>query len=563
MIVTAACAVFAMSAFNLVAEEAAKTAAGDEKAADSSSVSGTDPVASLPFAPMPMASMSSAAAFSAGPNAGTPKIELFLGYSYLRAVPAPDAGNRLVWLNGGSASIAYNLNRYLGLVADFGGYTNSEVLFTGAYNSTIEVNNQDGGVLTYLFGPRFSYRRHERFTPFAQVLFGGAHASEITLANCTFSCTLLPEQNTFALAAGGGLDVKVRRHIAIRVIQAEYLMTRFQDYTTGTTAMQNDMRLSAGIVFRFGGNSGPAMPAASPLSYSCSVTPSAVFMGDAIAASGTAVNLDPAKTAIYTWSVDGGTVSGNSSTAKIDTTNLAVGSYMLKGHVSEGSKPSENADCTAPYAVKAYEPPTVSCVSDPTSVISGASSTITATGVSPENRPLTYSYSADSGTVNGSGATATLLTGGATLGLITVTCNVADDKGQTASGTTTVMVTAPVAAAVPATSDLCSIHFDRDPRRPARVNNEAKACLDEITLNLQRSSDARLAVVGNAASGEKNGKKLAGERAKNTKAYLVGEKGIDASRIDVYTGSQDGKMVSTTLIPAGATLDAAGDVPVN
>jgi outer membrane protein OmpA-like peptidoglycan-associated protein len=94
------------------------------------------------------------------------------------------------------------------------------------------------------------------------------------------------------------------------------------------------------------------------------------------------------------------------------------------------------------------------------------------------------------------------------------------------------------------------------------VDNEAKACLDAVALNLQRTSDATLALVGNAASGEKNGMKLAAQRAVNTKAYLVGERGIDSSRITLYTGSQDGKIVSTTLIPAGATFDTTGDTPV-
>lgn len=87
------------------------------------------------------------------------------------------------------------------------------------------------------------------------------------------------------------------------------------------------------------------------------------------------------------------------------------------------------------------------------------------------------------------------------------------------------------------------------------MDNEAKACLDEIALNMQRNSDAKLAIVGNAASGEKRAKRLAAGRASNTKAYLVKEKGIDASRISAYSGSQDGKVVSTTLIPEGATLD--------
>ncbi len=80
---------------------------------------------------------------------------------------------------------------------------------------------------------------------------------------------------------------------------------------------------------------------------------------------------------------------------------------------------------------------------------------------------------------------------------------------------------------------------------------------------MQRSSDAKLAVVGNASSTEKTGAKLAAARAVNTKAYLVGEKGVDASRISVYTGSQDGKTVASTLIPTGATLDTTGLTPVD
>ena len=562
LIATAAFAIFLMSAFNLRAEEGAKPSTGIDKAVDSSVVMAANPNASLPFAPMPESSMAAAMPYSRGLNSYTPKVDIFLGYSYVRAVPTMAVGNRVVWMNGGSASIAYNFNRHWGIVADVGDYTNSQIQFTGAYNSTIDVNEANGGVLSYLFGPRLSFR-HERFTPFVQALFGGVHASEIDIANCTFSCILLPEENVFAMTAGGGLDVKVRRHFAIRIIQAEYMMTRFQNYDTGTTAMQNDMRLSSGIVFSFGGNPAPPLPPPSPLEFSCSVNPRAVYMGDAIAASGTAVNLNPAKPAVYTWSVDGGTVTGVESTAKIDTTNLAPGAYTLKGHVSEGDRPSENADCTAPYVVKPFAPPTVSCVANPSSVMFGDSSTITATGMSPQNRPLTYSYNSTSGSVSGSGTTATLSTVGAAVGTVTVICNAVDDKGQTASGTALVEVSVPPVAPKPVTSELCSIQFDHDPQRPSRVDNDAKACLDEIALNLQQSTDATIAVVGNAAAGEKGGKKLATERAVNTKTYLVSEKGIDASRIAVYSGSQNGKTVSTTLIPAGATFDATGDTSVH
>jgi outer membrane protein OmpA-like peptidoglycan-associated protein len=94
------------------------------------------------------------------------------------------------------------------------------------------------------------------------------------------------------------------------------------------------------------------------------------------------------------------------------------------------------------------------------------------------------------------------------------------------------------------------------------VDNEAKACLDEVAMSLQRNTNATLAIVGNAVGDEKDGHKRATERAVNTKAYLVGEKGIDSSRIAVYTGAQNGKVVSIVLIPADATFDATGDTPV-
>ena len=557
LIATAAFVVFLMSAFKVSAEGAATPSAGSEKAAAASAV-----YAAEPDAPMPESSMAAAMPYSRGLNIGVPRFELFAGYSYLRAVPTMAAGNRLVWMDGGSASLAFNVNRYLGLVGDFGAYTNSEMRFTGGYTATADVNNANIAALTYLFGPRLSLRKHDRVTPFAQVLFGGMHANQVTLANCTFSCTFLPSQNSFALTAGGGLDIRVHHHFAIRIIQAEYLMTRFTSYTTGIAGTQNDMRLSSGIVFRFGGNGNPRVPELPPIAYSCSVNPMAVYPGDSIAVSGTALNLDPAKTAVYTWSADGGTVTGTSETASIDTRQAATGAYTLKGHVSEGDKPGENADCSAPYRVKAFDPPTVACAADPSSVISGNSSTITATGMSPQNRPLTYSYNSTSGTVTGTGSQATLATTGAPTGAITVTCNVVDDKSQTASAITSVTVAVPVAAPKPLTSDLCPVRFDRDVRRSSRVDNEAKACLDEVALNLQRNSDATLALVGNAAGTEKDGKKVAAQRAANTKAYLVGEKGIDSSRIIVYTGSLDGKVVSTTLIPAGATFDATGDSTV-
>jgi hypothetical protein len=98
------------------------------------------------------------------------------------------------------------------------------------------------------------------------------------------------------------------------------------------------------------------------------------------------------------------------------------------------------------------------------------------------------------------------------------------------------------------------------------VDNEAKACLDEVALDLQKQSDAKAVVVGESTAKEKvlpkHAKKhakledFAGERAVNAKEYLVTEKGIDASRISVATGTTDDQKVENYLVPSGATFSA-------
>jgi outer membrane protein OmpA-like peptidoglycan-associated protein/opacity protein-like surface antigen len=499
------------------------------------------------------AQTTTATPYAGGQNMGTPRAELFAGYSYLRAVPAPADGNRLVWMNGGSTSLAYNLNRYLGIVGDFGAYTNSEIRFQGGYVGTVDVDNANVGAFSYLFGPRISFRNHGRITPFVQALFGGMHANEVTLSHCTTNCMLLPSENAFAWTAGGGLDIKVRRHFAIRLIQAEYLMTRFQDYSTGTTASQNDMRLSSGIVFRFGGNAAHPLPPPAPLSYSCSVNPSSVFPGETIAASGTALDLDPARTAVYTWKVDGGTVTGVSDTAKIDTMNLAPGAYTLKCHVSEGGMLSENADATAAYAVKAFEPPTVSCAADPSTVNIGDKSVITAAGVSPQNRPLTYSYSAQSGTISGAGASATFDSTGAAAGAIGITCSVTDDKGQSATASTSVNVTPSLAAAevqqLETRLALHSIFFQTDEPRIERPNGGMLVSQEKTITTLatdfkrylELKPDAYLTLTGHAdvRGSVAYNQALSERRVTRTKLLLV-EQGVPEAKIKLLgLGKED------------------------
>jgi hypothetical protein len=581
MIATAAFAFFLMSAFNLCAEDAAKASGSDAKALDSSAA---EPGAPMFFVPMRESSMGAALPYSGGPDIGVPRYELFLGYSYLQAVPKLAAGNRLVWLNGGSASVAFNVNRHLGLVADFGAYTNSQMQFTGAYTSTVNVNNSNVAVLTYLFGPRLSFRKYDRITPFAQVLFGGVRANQVILTGCTSNCTLLPAQDSFSMTAGSGLDLRIHRHFAIRMIQAEYLMTRFASYTTGTTGTQNDMRLSAGIVFRMNGN-----PAPQSVALACSASPAAIFPGDPVTVTATAGNLDPKLNVVYTWAGVPG-LNGNGTTASLDsaaTAALAPGSYTVNCGVKEGRpgkeglRPWESAASTAGFTVKAFEPPTISCTASPLTIAPGGTATVTSVGVSPQNLPLTYSYTTTAGTVSGSGTTAEYSSAGAATGAVGITCNVQDNKGHSASANTSLTIVPLIIPPPPKTQALCTISLSTDKKRPMRVDNEAKACLDQVALDLKQQADAKAVVVGEqttdeaAVTAKEQQRALkhkhatvdmfAAQRAVNAKDYLVTEQGIDASRISVATGSTDGETVENYLVPSGATFsnDVTGTTPVD
>jgi opacity protein-like surface antigen len=162
----------------------------------------------------------------------TPKVDVFLGYSYLRADPSTSGADSFS-LNGGSASIAYNANRWLSGVADFGGYHNGNILDSGV----------DGTLSTYLFGPRVSYRHSNRFTPFGQVLFGVAHADANFLGTAD-------SQNAFAMTVGGGFDYRLTDRFSIRPVQVDYLLTRFNEFT-GNRQTQDNLRYSTGIVFHF------------------------------------------------------------------------------------------------------------------------------------------------------------------------------------------------------------------------------------------------------------------------------------------------------------------------
>ena len=500
------------------------------------------------------------------------KWDIFAGYSYL----APKGTVNTPWYGGvvlpvqyrsitggGIVSVARYFNKYVGVEGVGDVHYQNE--------STLPSNDFSGGM-----GGLILRLPTSDITAFAHGLvgferIGGPHWQS--------------DKWGVGFTAGGGVDYATPlfdHHLAIRIFEVDYQYAH-EDYGTGIQGGRgnpNIARLSAGVVYHIGTIAPPP-----PVTLACSASPASVFPGDPVTVTATAGMLDPKLNAIYSFS--GAGVTGTGATASVVTAALAPGTYTVKCGVKEGKpgkeglKPWQTADATATFTVKAFEPPTISCSASPSTIKPGETSTITATGMSPQNRPLTYSYSAVAGTISGSGTTAVFSSTGAPTGAVGIGCKVSDDKGQVATADTSVTITAPYVAPTPHTQALCSITFDKDKKRPSRVDNEAKACLDEVALSLQKQSDAKAVVVGTSDEKEKavtakEAKKalknkhvkvvdLAAERAVNTKDYLVTEKGIDASRVSVATEQTDGQKVEDYLVPAGASFsgDVAGTTSVD
>ncbi len=172
-----------------------------------------------------------------------PRAEVFGGYSYLN-VDTKGVTDR-VNANGWEASGAFNFNRWFGAEGDLASHYNGDCAGLDALISGASCRH-----FSFMGGPRFTYRL-TKFTVFAHGLFGGGHLSGSTSDTGIPDVTLSASETKFAMAAGGGLDYNFQNHISIRFGQVDYFLTKhFNQFGVGH---QNNIRVSAGIVIRFGG----------------------------------------------------------------------------------------------------------------------------------------------------------------------------------------------------------------------------------------------------------------------------------------------------------------------
>jgi hypothetical protein len=261
-----------------------------------------------------------------------PREEIFLGYNFAKFNPNSDFVPSFN-ANGGSGQFQYNFLKYLGVAMDVGA-VNKGVLNGFSVNTT---------VMNFVAGPRVTLHNRSRFVPFVEGLVGGAYATmstRLTALPAGIPSALPPglvlppdsplsvrvnaSRTGFALLAGGGLDLKVSRHVAIRLFEADYYLMRLPDLLTGNNTTQNNFRYAGGVNFMLGGEQPtPPPPPAAPATKKCpdgtivpvnqacpkltatfglTATPNELCEGET--AQVTVTNNAPSSVFAYSWSVN-------------------------------------------------------------------------------------------------------------------------------------------------------------------------------------------------------------------------------------------------------------------
>jgi len=467
-----------------------------------------------------------------------PKVDIFAGYQYLNpgaTVPTPgNPSNPVPFKLPGEAkgigtAVTYNFDSHWGLEGDLG------------YNRDTSSGSSEW---TAGAGPRFIVRQETT----AFFLHALATLNRVSYDFGTAN------HNGIGVILGGGMDLTLTKMFSWRVFEADFVWAQHNfasfadpEFPSLRRPGFQGERLRTGIVMNWGG--APALvPAAS-----CSVQPAEVLVGEPITATVMASNFNPKHTVAYGWSGNGGQVTGKDTTASIDTTGAAPGSYTITAHVTDPKANKNNeASCSANYTVKPLppkNPPTMSLSASPTNLVTGGSVNLSATCTSPDSVPVSVaSWTSSAGSVSGSGSSATLNTAGSPAGPVTVSATCTDSRGLTAQASTQVTLENPPPPPVnpevvklEARLALHSVYFVVDHPRPNDLKGgllptQQKtliAMATDFKKYLEDKPDAHLILGGHAdhrGSAEYN-QTLTERRVNTVKSFLVAQ-GVPEASID-------------------------------
>jgi outer membrane immunogenic protein len=158
------------------------------------------------------------------------RFEVGANYNYFHA-NAPPGQCGCFSLNGGSATVVYNIRPAWAAVADL----------TIGHATNVDNSLQNITIFNYLFGPRYTRRTSSRFVPYGEVLLGGAKE------DVNFEFTI--NRNAFGVLAGGGVTTRLNRRFGLTIVEGDWIYTRIPNAVNNR---QNDLRIVTGVTYHFG-----------------------------------------------------------------------------------------------------------------------------------------------------------------------------------------------------------------------------------------------------------------------------------------------------------------------
>ncbi len=305
----------------------------------------------------------------------------------------------------------------------------------------------------------------------------------------------------------------------------------------------------AGLYLNLGGKP-PVPPSAT-----CSVSPTEVWAGEPVTATMATQNFNPKHTITYAWSSTSAKISGTGTTGSVDTTGLAPGSYTVNAKATDAKQKTNNmASCSANFTVKQPQPPVVSCLVSKDTIAINEPATITMTATDPQGWPLTYNWTNTGGQLSGGDTSVTVTATSADAGNTITVNGTATDARANLSTSCTSHINVPRVISCVNVEDWGECTFEKNPKKPWRVDNDCKDVLDKLSLRLQQMPNGKLNIVGYTDQEESVSEQTLGsQRSVNVKYYLTtdGPSKVDAQRVQPRAGSNKGKATHFYFVPEG------------
>ena len=258
-----------------------------------------------------------------------------------------------------------------------------------------------------------------------------------------------------------------------------------------------------------------------PPTVACSVSPNSIQVGESATVAARATSPDGSPLT-YSWTVNGQSQAASTPEFVFGSAGRKPGNYTIGVTVNTGKF---TASCSSNVTVREIPipPPTISCMTPTVDIESGGTAQLKVRASAERAKP-SVSWSATAGTVSGSDQSAAFNAAGLSAGSYMVTATVDNGRGGRASCSSTVNVSQ-------------KINVPGFPEGRNRVNNEAKAILDNAAAQMKNDPHLRASIAGytDGSKREKKIKDLGLKRAQAVVDYLV-SKGIDASRLSATDG---------------------------